>query len=135
MDTKREKFVRLQLLTLKAKTIAVLRKVKEERFTIEDEQKETAKRFFNDEEDDMPMLMTLTVRQKIHAISYKALQDIRDWKIPNIERLPKLINIHLKQLKKMNAAHYEINRKFYTEMLDSIEQNKKWLEILKSSNI
>ena len=133
MDIKRQKFIRLQLLTMKAKTIAVLRKVKEERFTVEDEQKELAKRFYNDTEDDMPMLMTVTVRQKIHAISYKALQDIRDWKIPNIDRLPKLINIHLKQLKKMNAAHYEINKKFYTDMLESIEQNKKWLEILKSS--
>lgn len=133
MENKRQKFIRLQLLAMKAKTIAVLRKVKEERFTVEDEQKELAKRFYNDTEDDMPMLMTVTVRQKIHAISYKALQDIRDWKIPNIDRLPKLINIHLKQLKKMNAAHYEINKKFYTDMLESIEQNKRWLEILKSS--
>ena len=77
MDDKRQKFIRVQLLTLKAKTIAVLRKVKEERFTIEDEQKELARRFMNDEEDDMAMLMTVTVRQKIHTISYKALQDIR----------------------------------------------------------
>tara|TARA_Y100000114_G_scaffold42986_1_gene38352 strand:+ start:908 stop:1315 length:408 start_codon:yes stop_codon:yes gene_type:complete len=135
MDDKRQKFIRVQLLTLKAKTIAVLRKVKEERFTIEDEQKELARRFINDEEDDMAMLMTVTVRQKIHAISYKALQDIRDWKIPNIDRLPRLVNIHLNQLKKMNAVHYDINKKFYTEMLDSIQQNKKWLEILKSSHI
>ena len=48
MDIKRQKFIRLQLLTMKAKTIAVLRKVKEERFTVGDEKKELARRYKND---------------------------------------------------------------------------------------
>jgi len=133
MEERRRRYIALQRSLLKAKTIYVLRKVKEERFTIVDEKDELKKAYMNDEDVDLEMLMTVTTRAKIHEQSYTALQKIRDGEIPDIERLPRLINIHLKQLKKMGANHMVDNYKFYTEMLESIQQNTYWLKILKSS--
>jgi hypothetical protein len=133
MEERRKRYIALQRSLLKAKTIHVLRKVKEERFTIVDEKDELKRAYMNDEDVDFGMLMTITTRAKIHEQSYKALQQIRDGEVPDIHRLPKLIKIHLKQLKKMGTNYMDVNSKFYTDMLESIEQNAYWLRILKSS--
>jgi len=131
---KRNKFIRYKLLMLKATTTHTLRTIKEERFTIEDEKDCFKNDFLNDSCDDFGFLMTVTTRSKIHTLSYRIFQMIRDWLLPydhDVDRLLKLIRVHITQLHKMNASHININKKFYFDMYDSIEQNVRWLKILK----
>mgnify|MGYP003656324051 CR=1 FL=1 len=132
MEEARKRYIAIQKSLLRGKTVHTLRKVKEERFRIVDEQQEIKKAYMNDKVINFGMLMTLTTRAKIHIISYKALQDIRDLKVPNITRLPMLVKIHLRQLQKMKTNYMQDNIEFYTELLESIEQNVYWLKILLS---
>lgn len=134
--SKREQFIRTQLLMLKATTTYMLRTLKEERFTILDEKDQLKQEFLNDEAEDFGLVMTVTTREKVHAISYRILQDIRNWKIPkdsDVKRLRKLICIHMAQLRKMEAINLQTIKTFYFDMFEAVEQSVRWLKILKEA--
>lgn len=128
----RQKFLEKQRAFFKEKTNHVIRTVKEERFQIEDDCNDYKKTFYADESVDFGIMMCLTTRTKIHRISLDALKKMRNFDDDvDISRLPKLIRVHTNQLRKIGTANAEMNIKFYESMLDSIEQNLRWLRVIK----
>ena len=128
----RQKYLEFQRIAFKEKTNKVIRMVKEERFQIADDHQEYHKAFLCFYSVDFGILMCLTTRKKIHAISYEALKKMRNYNDDvDISRLKKLISIHKNQLRKTGTSNYGVNAKFYDSMYDSIEHNLRWLRVIK----
>lgn len=131
-DAKRQKFLEAQRLIFKEKTNFVVRRVKEERFRIEDDKKVFSDAFERGESVDLGMLMCLTTRTKIHRISLDALKKMRNYDSSvDITRLKHLVKLHSTQLRKIGTVHADMNIKYYNEMYDSIRYNLAWLDVIK----
>lgn len=128
----RQKYLAFQQAAFKEKTNIVIRKVKEERYEIEDDHKAYHTAFLSGKSVDFGILMSITTRKKIHIMSYEYLRRMRNYD-DNIDlsRLKRLINIHKNQLRKLGTAHYDVNAKFYDSMYESIDHNLRWLRVLK----
>ena len=130
----RQKYIDFQKKALKLKTNNVVRKIKEERFEIEDNAKEYSCAFYNDDGIDTGVAVTVLTRKKIHEISYDMLKKIRNYEDDiDTTRLKRLIKIHIAQLKKIKSTDYELNIKFYKDMYEAVETNLSWLKILNRS--
>lgn len=131
-DAKRQKFLETQRLVFKEKTNFVVRRVKEERFRIEDEKKEFSDAYARGESVDFGVMMCLTTRTKIHRISLDALKKMRNYdSCVDITRLAHLVKLHATQLRKLGTVHADVNVKYYNEMYDSIRYNLAWLDVIK----
>ena len=113
------------------RTNKVIQLTKEERWTIADECNEINKAYNNGEEVHFGVLVAISTRNKIHRMVYDALCKMRNFdEDVDISRLRRLIPIHLTQTKKLGSGNYEINKRFYTDMLESLEHNLSWLRVL-----
>lgn len=130
----RERYIAIQKEVMKQKTNMVIRKIKDERFEIEDDCKAYSQAFYNDLDISVGLAATVATRKKIHQISYEALKKIRNCNDDvDLDRLARLIRIHKTQLRKLRPNDCESNLKFYDEMIESITQNLSWLKILNKS--
>jgi len=128
----RAKFLEQQRALFKAKTNYVIRTIKEERFQTEDDCSVYKAAFYADRSVDFGILMSLTTRAKIYYVAMEALKKLRNFDSDiDISRLPTLIRVHTHQLRTIGTKNAEANIQFCREMLDSIEQNHKWLLLIK----
>jgi hypothetical protein len=131
-DAKRQKFLETQRLVFKEKTNFVVRRVKEERFRIEDEKKEFSDAYARGDSVDFGVMMCLTTRTKIHRISLDALKKMRNYDSSvDITRLERLVKLHATQLQKIGTVHADVNAKYFNEMYDAIRYNMAWLDVIK----
>lgn len=132
IDAKRQKFLEAQRLIFKERTNFVVRRVKEERFRIEDEKKEFSDAYARHESVDFGVMMCLTTRAKIHRISLDALKKMRNYDSDvDITRLKHLVKLHATQLRMIGTVHADVNIKYYGELYDSIRYNLAWLNVIK----
>ena len=130
----RQKYIEVQKYALKVKTNMIIRKIKEERFEIEDNAKQYSQAFYNDEDIPLGVAVTVLTRSKIHKISYDILKKIRNYEDDcDLSRLKRLISIHKNQLLKLKPDEYKANIKFYNDMYSAINTNLSWLKILNRS--
>lgn len=127
----RQKYIEVQKYGLKVKTNIVIRKIKEERFEIEENAKQYSEAFYNDEDILLGVALSVLTRSKIHKISYDILKKIRNYEDDiDLSRLKRLISIHKNQLIKLKPDAYKCNIQFYADMYESINANLSWLKIL-----
>ena len=127
----RNQYISKSLAIIKAKALTILMQQQNELIQIRAESSLTSRKFYQDS-CDIGLAICLSTRKKIHEKMHDALLQLclDSQMYIDLQRLEKLVNIHLHQIQKMECKSHIVNERFYLEMLTFLKSNIRFKEAL-----